>query len=172
MMKNITKLFLTIAILIPFSGAAQAESLTCFQRRPFLEMKFIRDEAGNMSVSLNNPEGINGLPLFQGVVSPAQLPLLQFQADDLKNWPTFVKLTWSKDQCSQSAEDPWRFQCNGKAESKKAWPYQTNTFFAYTHEQKGVETKYDSREFSWEVTTDMATYFLGFKFAADSCIAN
>lgn len=179
------KLALFICLLLPAAPAWPADteapagqktiSVSCYQRRPYLEMSMKWDEAGGFRLSLLAPDGVDGLPLFYGAVTSYNLSYLRQQKEDLADWPAFVSLYWAPGKCRRSGTDPWLAECGGQAQSQAvggapAWPYATSTFITYRQRQAGVDREFDSRRMTWAVETQGSTYFLGFNFMTDMCV--
>lgn len=185
-----TKLTLFLLMTLPLWANAQTLSaekaaaaktgttLNCYQRRPFLQMTMKWDEAGGFHLALLAPEGIEGLPLYNGVVTSYNLSYLQQQKEDLKDWPAVVSLSWAPGSCAKSGDDPWVVECSGPAAAEKnsgakeplpAWPYSTSTFFTYRQRQAGVSGEFDARAMTWVVETQGTIYSLGFKFMLNLC---
>lgn len=165
-------LLLPAAVFGDTPAAGKAQSLTCFQRRPYLEMSMKWDEAGGFTLGLLAPDGAEGLPLFYGTVTSYTLGYLRQQKEDLSNWPSKVSLYWAPGKCRKDALDPWLVECGGPAEAgpvAPAWPYSTSTFISYRQRQSGVALDFDSRRMTWAVETQGNVYFLGFSFMADHC---
>ena len=179
------RLALLLCLLLPGAAAWSADgevpagektiSLSCFQRRPYLELSMKWDEAGGFKLSLLAPEGADSLPLFYGAVTSYNLGYLRQQKENLRDWPALVSLYWEPGRCRRSGTDPWLAECGGPAQSQAvngapAWPYSTSTFMAYRQRQAGVDREFDSRRMTWAVETQGSTYFLGFNFMTDMCV--
>ena len=146
-------------------------NLNCFQRRPYLQMTMKWDEAGGFHLALLSQEGIEGLPLFNGVVTSYNLNYLRQQKEDLRDWPALVSLSWAPGECKKSDKDQWVVECSGPAaaENPAEWPYTTSTFFAYQRTQAGVSGESVSRAMTWAAESQGNTYFLGFNFMSNMC---
>ncbi len=178
-----TKFAFFIWMLLPLSANAGtgsierpaagriAATLNCFQRRPFLQMTMKWDESGGFHLALLSQEGIDGMPLFNGIVTSYNLNFLRLQKEDLKDWPALVSLSWAPGECKKSDTDPWVVECSGPGvpDDPSAWPYATSTFFAYRRTQIGVGGESGSRAMTWAVESQGNTYFLGFNFMSNMC---
>lgn len=173
-MKNLV--FILILTLSLQAGAAQM-AVDCFQRRPYMQLTMKWNDETGLRLSMASAEGIDGVPLYNGVVSTFSLALLEQQKKDLSAWPRVVELSWPAEKCKKHPTEPWVIECNGLAQVTKEydgyampeWPFTTYMFAAYANKKIGVNGTNESREMSWAVEAEGTTYFLGFHFQSNLC---
>lgn len=153
-----------------FAGTDQVEpkGLHCMDRGAQVEI-VLRNSSDGVDFLAWSARGIDGWPLYQGVVTKDVLKFLEFELEDLKNLPWHVELHWPKKSCKINADGPFFAECFGTATPRLDFPYESNSLVIYRVNEKSPSGDYNSYRLSWGLTTESTTYFLGFSFYDPLC---
>lgn len=140
-------------------------SIVCLQKRPEQLVKL--EFTGNQyDFSWFWSGDLIDLPLHDGITTGRTISFLEFQKNDLKNFPKMASLKWNKQQCSHTPNE--LVSCNGQ-------PIFNNS--SLSHNQlnltrqinRTLSGNYKSWIFRLAVTTESTTYFLPFSFDDSLC---
>lgn len=118
--------------------------------------------------------GFKNFPLYDGVVTPVMLPLINRGAEDLKEFDHQVLISWERSQCRFDRARPFLVDCSGRA--KIHFPENTQITASglgvTTERQEHFDLTADLVKFHLGLSTPVANfthYYLGFPFNRANC---
>ncbi len=159
---------LLLIVVNPSWSENASSGLHCFDRGTQIEV-IVRNQSEGLDFFAWSAKGIEGWPLYQGVVTKDALRFIQFQLEDLKDMPWHVQLRWPKGSCKVTTEGLFLAECFGPSTALVEFPYESNSLVIYRVQDSSVSNEYKSYRLSWSVTTPATTYFLGFVFYDPLC---
>jgi hypothetical protein len=167
--KNLITIVLCLSNLI-IQNVFASEYLLCRQLRPFLDLYVFLQDNGDINVQVYSSEGINSLPLYRGVVTTQNLPFINYQISDLKDFPQMHKMSWFKEDCKYVKEDFFLvFKCQGEAATEEGYPYKNYGVSTTIEKVFGIGEQHLRLIFRWPLTTESTTYFLEMVFFPEQC---
>lgn len=170
-MKNFIAVFFLAALQsAAWASSAPVEkfSLQCGLRRPAMMVLLKYDAKTGVTFSWMIQGGVSNLPLTNSSVSSPSIPMIQYQVEDLKNFPPIGQMHWTQDQCQSN--EVGILECNGDGASPQ-FPFKSVRISSWQKSVRGVSNEYFSWQILWAVTTESNTYFIPFEFDESSCAA-
>ena len=160
--------------LLFFSAFVNANSITCSS---YSSMARVYTENGRVFLRLDDAIGHRNFPLYDGIVTPMQIPMIQRAEMDMKYFDQLVILSWEEKQCRFDSKRPFLMECNGRAniQSPEIKNLTSSTLSVSLEQQTRIDFSFERVKVNLGLDTvgsDYQHYFISFPFNKNNCAAN
>ncbi len=164
--KNKTILLTTLVQLAFQLATSQSFAMTCFQPSSGELLSIHRDNT-KLHLSYSNNHGYNSIRQFEGPVAATDIPLIQFQNENLKNLGAEFEFTLPVENCDFSKTSPGVALCSGDS-PVAGTSLMVSSLSAYTVTQQHLSGNFKLQNFRMMIGQENVFFFV-FSFPAQNC---
>lgn len=160
--------FLIISFVSLVASASQKMDLSCVTEYPSTSF-FIREVDNTVIVEVFHHNGTGYMPIFDGLLTPNDVSMVNDQAQLLRKLPTSQRFEWPREKCE--SQGTMIFSCFGNTEEQiqnghkvKGW-----SFYSSALSETNFVGSYKYYKLNLSLTIDGKTYSMPMKYGENEC---